>query len=93
MRHDPNHAISPEIRIAPSALPSGAPPSTSTAPRPRSCGVSHVPISFAPAGNTGDSEKPRPMRVSISRIQLCDAAPSAWNAPHASVAVAMMPRV
>ncbi|MNC17331.1 hypothetical protein D3C75_652060 [compost metagenome] len=92
-RHEPSQAISPEIRIAPRALPSGAPPSTSTAPRPRSLGVSQAPLSLAPAGMIGDSATPRPMRVSSSTSQLCEAAPSAWNRPQATVAAPMMPRV
>ncbi|MCY1305263.1 hypothetical protein D9M70_550570 [compost metagenome] len=92
-RQEPSQAINPEMMMAPSALPSGAPPSTSTAPRPRSFGVNQAPLSLAPAGMIGDSAIPRPIRVASSTNQLCDAAPRAWKTPQATVATPMMPRV
>ncbi|MNN61406.1 hypothetical protein D3C81_1766370 [compost metagenome] len=70
MRQESNQVIRPAMMIAPNAVPSGAPPSTSVAPRPRSFGVSQAPLSFAPAGMIGDSATPRPMRVTSKVIQL-----------------------
>ncbi|MNY15695.1 hypothetical protein D3C86_1489220 [compost metagenome] len=93
MRHESNQPIRPAMMIAPKALPNGAPPSTSTAPRPRSLGVSQAPLSLAPAGMIGDSAMPRPMRVSSRIIQLCAPAAKAWNAPQATVAITMTRRV
>ncbi|VVO42425.1 hypothetical protein PS712_06008 [Pseudomonas fluorescens] len=93
MRQESNQPISPAMMIAPKALPSGAPPSTSTAPRPRSLGVNQAPLSLAPAGMIGDSATPRPMRVINRVIQLCAPAASAWKAPHATVATTITRRV
>jgi hypothetical protein len=47
---------------------SGAPQSTNIAPRPRFCDRSQVELSLAPAGNSGASATPSPMRLTASEI-------------------------
>ncbi|MCY1222404.1 hypothetical protein D9M72_344950 [compost metagenome] len=50
IRHEPSEAISHVMMMAPSAAPSGAPPSSSVAPRPRSFCVIQMALSLPPAG-------------------------------------------
>ncbi|MNP30439.1 hypothetical protein D3C76_1235110 [compost metagenome] len=93
MRQESNQVIRPAMMIAPRAVPSGAPPSTRVAPRPRSLGVSQAPLSLAPAGMIGDSATPRPMRVMSRVIQLCAPPAKAWNKPQPTVATPTILRV
>jgi hypothetical protein len=92
MRHEPNDVINAEIKMEPTAAPSGAPPSISEAPRVRSLRVSHNALSLPPAGAIAASENPRPNRMSSRDRALVQNPAPAWNAPQISVATVITRR-